>query len=116
MQKEIIFNRELSWLSFNHRVLQEAGDKEVPLYERIKFMAIFSSNLDEYYRVRVASLRYLLELKRKNLEKLDFDPVELLKKIHKKVNKQQEELGNIFRKQILNQRKSTHEVSVICVQ
>jgi len=101
MQKKIIFNRELSWLSFNHRVLQEAGDKEVPLHERIKFMAIFSSNLDEFYRVRVASLRYLLELKRKNLEKLDFDPVELLKEIQKKVNKQQEELGNIFRNQLL---------------
>ena len=103
MQKDIFYNRELSWLSFNHRVLQEAGDKEVPLYERIKFMAIFSSNLDEYYRVRVASLRYLLELKRKNLEKLEFDPVELLKEIHKKVHKQQEELGDIFRNQILKE-------------
>jgi polyphosphate kinase len=103
MQKQIIYNRELSWLSFNHRVLQEAGDKEVPLYERIKFMAIFSSNLDEYYRVRVASLRYLLELKRKYLEKLDFDPVNLLKDIHKKVHEQQEKLGDIFRNQILNE-------------
>jgi polyphosphate kinase len=103
VQKQNIYNRELSWLSFNHRVLQEAADKDVPLYERIKFMAIFSSNLDEYYRVRVASLRYLLELKRKNLGKLDFDPVELLKEIHKKVNKQQEELGHIFRNQILKE-------------
>jgi polyphosphate kinase len=103
MQKQIIFNRELSWLAFNHRVLQEAGDAKVPLYERIKFLAIFSSNLDEFYRVRVASLRYLLELKRKNLDKLDFDPVKLLKEIHKKVNKQQEELGSIFRNQILKE-------------
>ena len=103
MKKQVFFNRELSWLSFNHRVLQEAGDIAVPLYERIKFMAIFSSNLDEFYRVRVASLRYLLELKRKNLEKLDFDPVELLNDIHKKVNKQQEELGDIFRNKILKE-------------
>jgi len=101
MKKQLLYNRELSWLSFNHRVLQEAGDKNVPLHERIKFMAIFSSNLDEFYRVRVASLRYLLELKRKNLEKLNFDPVELLKEIHKRVKKQQEELGEIFRNQIL---------------
>ena len=106
MQKQIFYNRELSWLSFNHRVLQEAGDREVPVYERIKFMAIFSSNLDEFYRVRVASLRYLLELKRKNLGKLDFDPVDLLKEIHQKVDKQQEELGNIFRNQILKELES----------
>lgn len=103
MKKQTIYNRELSWLSFNHRVLQEAGDKEVPLYERIKFMAIFSSNLDEFYRVRIASLRYLLELKRKNLETLNFDPVKLLKDIQKKVEKQQEELGDIFRNLILKE-------------
>jgi polyphosphate kinase len=101
MKKTWFYNRELSWLSFNHRVLQEAENRQVPLYERIKFMAIFSSNLDEFYRVRVASLRYLLELKRKNLENLNFDPVQLLKEIHKKVHKQQEELGEIFRNQIL---------------
>ncbi len=87
MKKNLIYNRELSWLSFNHRVLQEAADKEVPLYERIKFMAIFSSNLDEFYRVRVASLRYLLELKRKNLSNLNFDPVVLLNEIQKKVDR-----------------------------
>jgi polyphosphate kinase len=64
MHNNIFYDRELSWLSFNHRVLQEARDPNVPLHEKIKFMAIFSSNLDEFFRVRVAALRYLLTLKK----------------------------------------------------
>ncbi|HVO75766.1 MAG TPA: polyphosphate kinase 1 [Ignavibacteriaceae bacterium] len=102
-----LFNRELSWLSFNHRVLQEAKDPSVPLYDRIKFLAIFSSNLDEFFRVRVASIRSLLALKKKTQKKLTADlayrkgPELLLKKIYKKVNKLQDEFGNIFRNEII---------------
>ncbi len=101
MIKQKYFDRELSWLSFNYRVLQEAKDKSVPLFERIKFLAIYSSNLDEYFRVRVASLRSLLSLKSKARKKLQFDPHKLLSRIKETVNEQQEEFGRIYRDEII---------------
>lgn len=96
-----LVNRELSWLSFNARVLQEAHDRRVPLYERLKFLSIYSSNLDEFFRVRVASLRSLLRLKKKTVHKLGIDPKELLRQIHDTVTAQQEEFGATFRGEIL---------------
>jgi polyphosphate kinase len=99
--KYIYFDRELSWLSFNYRVLQEAKDKSVPLFERLKFLAIYSSNLDEFFRIRVASLRSLLSLKVKTQKKLQFDPKKLLSKIKLIVSRQQEEFGTIYRDQII---------------
>jgi polyphosphate kinase len=108
MIEPIFFNRELSWLSFNYRVLQEAKDPRVPLYERIKFLAIYSSNLDEFFRVRVASLRSLLRLKQKSQDELKFDPKELLNDIHSTVYEQQEEFGKIYREQIIPELKQNN--------
>jgi len=94
-------NRELSWLAFNYRVLQEAQSPAVPLLERLKFLAIFSSNLDEYFKVRVATLRRLEKLKKKTRAKLGEDPGEQLRTVLQEVGRQQQEFGDTFRNQLL---------------
>ncbi|WP_271783429.1 polyphosphate kinase 1 [Aquimarina algiphila] len=95
------YNRDLSWLRFNHRVLQEAEDKNNPLYERIKFLAIFSSNLDEFFKVRVSDIRKIKKLDKSLRKKLITKPNKLLKQIKKQVHIQQEEFGNLFTNHIL---------------
>ncbi len=95
------YKRDLSWLRFNHRVLQEASDHRNPLYERIKFLAIFSSNLDEFFKVRVSDIRQIKNLDKSLRKKLITKPNKLLKAIKKEVFKQQEEFGRIFRTEII---------------
>lgn len=73
--------KEISWLSFNERVLQEAGNSEVPLLERFNFLGIYSNNLDEYYRVRVATLRRLTLYGSKAKTILGYSPKAALRKI-----------------------------------
>ena len=105
-------HRDISWLSFNYRVLQEAKDPAVPLLERLKFLAIYSSNLDEFFRIRVASIRNLKRVGKKTKAELDFDPRELLRDIYHIVNLQQEEFSDIFLNQIVPELK-VHQVFIL---
>ncbi|MCO4813728.1 MAG: polyphosphate kinase 1 [Flavobacteriales bacterium] len=103
MTENNYFDRDLSWLSFNDRVLQEAGDSSVPLYERIKFLAIYASNLDEFFRVRVALINRLREINKEKLNKKTelSSPQKRLNEIYDITNKQQDQFGKIIRESIL---------------
>ncbi len=90
-------NRDVNWLYFNERVLLEAADPSTPLLERLKFLAIFSSNLDEYFKVRISQLRQLKSVDKKLRKKLILKPNKKLKFILKTVAEQQEQFGNIIR-------------------
>ncbi|RMB57588.1 polyphosphate kinase 1 [Dokdonia sinensis] len=126
-QEKRYINRELSWLQFNARVLQEAADETVPLIERLRFLGIFSNNLDEFFRVRYATVRRIVEAGKTGRKALGVysaeelleriteivisqqtESLEILKDIHKRLAKE-----NIY---VLNEKEIEHEVHKRFVQ
>lgn len=91
-------NRELAWLSFNERVLQEAADETTPLIERLRFLGIYSNNRDEFYRVRVASVKRMLGLGKRAASLMGENPEALLESIQKIVIDQQKVFEEIYQK------------------
>ncbi len=96
-------NRDLSWLEFNERVLEEAESQQVPILEKLKFLAIFSSNLEEFYRVRVASLNRLSVVNDSSKRLLGFNPKKTLKAIKERVFELEQRFEIVFHDLVFNE-------------
>jgi len=96
MSRIPLVNREVGWLSFNERVLQEAADPEVPLIERLKFVGICSSNLEEFFRVRVATLQRMVDAGISSHKMVYGEPKKVLQSIHEMVLAQRERFETVF--------------------
>ncbi len=93
---DLYFNRELSWLKFNSRVLEQSKRKELPPLERLKFLAIYGTNLDEFYMIRVAGLKALFKARVQETAIDKLTPAEQLKRIHKTIHKEQKTIESTF--------------------
>ena len=106
--KYVFLNRDLSWLSFNYRVLMEAADKSVPLYSRITFLSIFSSNLDEFFRVRMPAIFAFSSIESKKISIAEEYPRDLVQQVQTTIHRQLEEFGSILSHQILPELTENH--------
>lgn len=95
------FKRDISWLSFNYRVLLEALDEHLPLYERINFISIYSSNLEEFYKIRVADHKAVASGATESDEETVQSARELVEEINHEVNRQLDDRVRIYEEKIL---------------
>ncbi len=107
---DLYFNRELSWLKFNSRVLAQAKRKSLPPLERLKFLAIYGTNLDEFYMIRVAGLKALFKARVQETAIDKLTPAEQLKAIHKTIHKEQRVIENTF--QEIMEELQKHKVAI----
>lgn len=108
--KYTYFKRDISWLSFNYRVLLEATDEQLPLYERINFISIYSSNLEEFYKIRVADHKAVASGATESDEETVQSARELVEEINAEVNRQLDDRVRIYEQMILPALRRQHIV------
>src|ERR1700754_645352 len=101
MPQYSFFDRDMSWLTFNYRVLEEAAREETPLLEKITFLSIYCSNLDEFYRVRFPALAALQKIKSTKDAYITPEGKKLLTQISSRINNQLEHFGQLLTSRIL---------------
>lgn len=101
------FKRDISWLSFNYRVLLEASDEQLPLYERINFISIYSSNLEEFYKIRIADHKAIVSGAKTDEESIQ-ESAQIIEEVTKEVNAQLEDRIRIYEQGILPALKRNH--------
>ena len=101
LKPEYFYNRELSWISFNYRVLSEAQDKERPLFDRMSFLAITASNLDEFFMIRVASLKDMVQVNYTKKDIAGMTPAEQLAAISGKTHQLVKDQYNIYNYEVI---------------